>query len=732
MRFLRESLLARLLSYFLLLAILPLAIVGILAYNRSEEILKEHLRNHLTTTAILKEDEINRWVESMKQDTRLLVQNPVLREYAGPLLTHQATSGEFSAAYQSLKSYLDSALAEKTDWLEILILQGVSGEIVLSTNSEHEGNDEVTSTFFIKGRKGTYVQNVYPSVSLGKPAMTIATPLESKGGQMLGVLAVHLDLAELNDIMLERGGLGATGETYLVDQLNAFVSEARFGGESFPRGVHTQGIDAALLRKADGAGIYDNYRGVPVIGAYRWLDDREMALLAEIELDEALAPVRGLALAISVVAAIATILVAATAYVVARQISGPILTLATTSTQIASGDLHRTVAIQRDDEIGTLARAFNSMAEWLRGLIEILEQRVAERTAELERRTMYLGATAEVNRVIMSILDAEQLVRQVAELIRERFELYYVGLFLLDETGEWAVLRAGTGEAGRAMLARGHRIRVGEGMVGWSIAHAEARIALEAGADAVHLATAELPDTRSEAALPLRSRGQVLGAITVQHTEPGAFDREAIVMLQTMADQVAVALDNARLFAESQSALEAERRAYGEISRRAWEQVARTRPDLGYRRDRRGLAPAGDMWRPQMMAALQAGTVAHEPGGDLATLAIPIKVRGQTIGVIDARKPEGAGEWTAEEITLAETLTDQLGAALDSARLFVETQRRAHDEQQLRSITAQVRDAPDLNAILQTAVEEVARVLGVERAFVQLGTPPPLEPRREG
>ncbi len=727
MRFWRESLLARLLIYFLWLAIIPLAAVGLLAYNRGEEALKENILNHLTTAAILKEHEIHRWITELTQSVRLLAQNPIVQEQAQTLLTQPETSTAFAAAYQTLSPYLSSVLAEKTDFLEIQILQGVGGKVLLSTSREHEGTYEVNSTFYQEGRKATYVQNIYPSVSLGRPTMTIATPLTDREGRTIGVLAVHLNLANMTALMEERAGLGVTGETYLVNRFNVFVSEARFGSEKYPQGVHSQGIDEAILRGQSGAGIYDNYRGVPVIGAYRWLADREMALLAEIELDEALAPVRRLALAIFLIGAIAAGLVAVAAYGVARRISAPILALAETATRIASGDLGRTVEMQRQDEIGMLARAFNSMTGQLRDLIAGLEQRVTERTRDLARRSLYLEASAEVGHAAASILDANQLIQQVTELIRQRFDLYYVGLFLVDESGEWAVLRAGTGEAGQAMLARGHRIRVGEGMIGWCIDHGQARVALEAGEDAVRLATAELPLTRSEAALPLRSRGRVLGAITVQHTQPGAFDPDALIALQTMADQVAVALDNARLFAESQEALETTRRAYGDLSRQAWLEQVRVRPDRGYRRDTQGLHPAGDVWRPQMVAALRAGETTLGQGEQATMLAIPIQVRGQVIGVLDARKPDQAGPWTKEEVTLLETLIDQLGATLDSARLFEETQRRARDEQELRAITAQVRDAPTLEAILQTAVQEVARALGVERAFVQLGTPPPLE-----
>jgi GAF domain-containing protein len=345
---------------------------------------------------------------------------------------------------------------------------------------------------------------------------------------------------------------------------------------------------------------------------------------------------------------------------------------------------------------------------------------------ELEERSTQLEASAEVSRAATSILEIERLIQQVVELIRERFDLYYVGLFLTDEAGEWAVLRAGSGEAGQAMLARGHRIKVGEGMVGWSVAHAQARVALEAEEDAVRLATVELPDTRSEAALPLHSRGQVLGALTVQSTQPGAFDQDTMVALQVMADQVAVALDNARLFAEAREALEAERRAYSELSREAWGELLKVRANLGFLKSKRRLSPAGDVWRPDMGTAIQTGqTIVSEDGA--TNLTTPIKARGQVIGVIGARKPEDAGAWTQDEIALLETLAEQLSVALESARLYQDTQRRAVRERLTGEVTARMRETFDVETVLKTAAQEVRQALGLPEVVVRLAPKPTIQ-----
>jgi GAF domain-containing protein len=316
------------------------------------------------------------------------------------------------------------------------------------------------------------------------------------------------------------------------------------------------------------------------------------------------------------------------------------------------------------------------------------------------------------------------LIGQVVELIHERFDLYYVGLFLLDEAGEWAVLRAGTGEAGQAMLNRGHRLQAGGGsMIGWSVANAQARVALEAGADAVRLATAELPDTRSEAALPLRSRGRVLGALTVQSTQPGAFDQDAVDALQLMADQVAVALDNARLFAQSQAALEAVNRASAQLSREVWANLLKTRGDTGYRSTKYGVTDAGDIWRPEMEQAFKETRTVQangSAGGPILPLAVPIKVRGQTIGVVDTHKSSEAGDWTPEEVAVLETLAEQLGVALESARLYQDTQQRAIRERMIGEIASRMRESLDMETILRTTADEIYQALGLEEVTIRL------------
>lgn len=416
---------------------------------------------------------------------------------------------------------------------------------------------------------------------------------------------------------------------------------------------------------------------------------------------------RRLVLIIGVVAA-ALLIAGLLALAVERSLSRPVAELRAGAEAFARGDLHATIPVAGRDELSVLAQTFNRMASELAASYADLEARVADRTRDLERRSAYLLAAADVSRAATAILDVEQLLTQSVEIIREHFQLYYVGLFLVDASGEWAVLRAGTGEAGRIMLARGHRLRVGEGMIGWAVANSEARIAAQAASDAVRKITPELPETRSEAAIPLRSRGQVIGALTVQDDKFNAFDESAVAVLQVMADQLAVAIDNARLYAETQSALEALRAASGVATRAAWEQVGREKRGFVGLSDGRILNLEAD-WQPDMAQAMRSGNPVQL---DAQNLAVPLKSRDAVIGVVRLSKPEARGAWTSQELNLVNVLAERLGVTLESARLYEDTRRRAIRERLVAEISNRLRASRDVETVLQATVRELGEVLG--------------------
>ena len=378
-----------------------------------------------------------------------------------------------------------------------------------------------------------------------------------------------------------------------------------------------------------------------------------------------------------------------------------------------------------------LAQARQSNLE-LQATRALLEKRVEERTHDLARRARYLEATAAIAREATSELELGGLITSVANSISRQFGFYHTGIFLLDSAREWAELKAASSEGGQRLRARGFRLRVGQdGMVGYVAQRGEPRTALDTGKDAVFFSNPDLPQTRSEAALPLRARGQVIGVLDVQSTEPEVFTQEDVTVLQTLADQIATAINNARLFRQVEESVQAERRAYGELAGQAWADLLRARTGLGFVSNRQTVAPAGDVWTPHMQTALESGQTVS--GQDAATVAIPIKVRDRVIGVIDGRKRDGRGQWTPEELALIQTLAEQSAVALESARLYQDTQRRAAREQLTGQVTARVRESLDLDTVLQTVVRELGETLNLAEARVRLGTGPqhPSQERRQ-
>ncbi len=585
---------------------------------------------------------------------------------------------------------------------------------------------------------------VLPALLVGHVSLQLSqSALQSVVQDVLGTrLTQAVEICAENEAVLREYGLENVPANVASAQSDAATSmlEIRFGDTGYVLAVDSQGIvrahpDADLVGSDVSAEVWFQEIASMERGhtSYVWQGESRGAAFeyfepwnwyvvssgAESELGGA---VNQLGVYIALLLAVTLAIATTVLLFLTRWLIAPIHALTVGAERVRQGELETHVPVTSRDEIGDLTDAFNSMTDQLCGLVGSLEQRVAERTADLERRSRYLETSAEVGRAATSVLDPGQLIQQAVELARRRFDLYYVGLFLVDEAGEWAVLRAGSGEAGRAMLSRGYRVEVGTGMIGWSIAHAQARVALEAGEDAVRLTTAELPETRSEAALPLRSRGRVIGALTVQSDRSGAFDEDTIILLQMMADQVAVALDNARLFTEAQASLDMARSAYGELSRRAWIEQLSTRTDWGYRYARQSVAQSEGDWQPEMQQAVQTGQSVQTDGAGEPTLAIPLRVRDQVVGALSFCKDEAGESWTAEETTLLKTLTDQLGQALESAQLFQETQRRAARERLTGRVTARMRETLDVESVLKTATDEIYQALDLDEIVIRLAT----------
>ena len=342
----------------------------------------------------------------------------------------------------------------------------------------------------------------------------------------------------------------------------------------------------------------------------------------------------------------------------------------------------------------------------LRELTRELEKRVEERTRELAetslrlqesnrdlaRRTAQLEAASEVARRAAAVRDVHALMDETVHLISRHFGFYHAGIFLLDDAREYAVLRAASSEGGRRMLARGHRLAVGEvGIVGYVAGTGKPRIALDVGEDAVFFSNPDLPHTRSEMALPLKVGEQIIGVLDVQSVEPSEFTDEDVAVLQTMADQIALAIENARLLEEVQDRLREVEALSREYARREWEQMVSERPGWGYVYDG---------------VEVRLREQASSPEGVSPGLTIPLQLAtGETIGrvalAIADRPP------TEEDVALAQAVAEQAALALESARLFQETRRTLAEMESLFRASEAINTASTPDEVLHAFVDHV-------------------------
>jgi len=369
--------------------------------------------------------------------------------------------------------------------------------------------------------------------------------------------------------------------------------------------------------------------------------------------------------------------------------------------------------------VGALERS-NRLSWQVQKERDRLEDEVAARTAELARRSTQLEMAATLARDAAQVQDLNELLDETVRLVSVRFGFYHAGIFMVDERRAYADLVAASSPGGQRMLKRKHRLALGQGLVGNVAAGGEQRIALDVGKDPAFFDNPDLPETRSEAALPLRARGQIIGVLDVQSQEPAAFHEEDLVVLQLLADQIAVAINNASLFRQIRERLDAERRAFAQLTREAWQQVLQARPGLGQRYDPDDLLPDPDCWPDELKeAALEARVVARS-GENGQALSVPLRVRDQVVGVLDAHKAGGAGSWSDEEMALLQTLVDQLGVALESARLYQDTQRLAARERLVGEVTGRIRQTLDVDTVLRSAAQEMRQVLDLAEVELRI------------
>lgn len=395
---------------------------------------------------------------------------------------------------------------------------------------------------------------------------------------------------------------------------------------------------------------------------------------------------------------------------IGNRLTIPLQSLTKVANEIIAGNFDAKAEVQTQDEIGTLSTTINSMTENIKGMVQSLEQRVDERTSALqeslqrgERRSKQFEAITKVTQAINTAQNLQELLPQISNVISEQFGFYHVGIFLNDAANQYAVLGAANSEGGKRMLRRGHQLRIGEqGIVGYVTGTGRPRTAIDVGSDAVYFNNPDLPETRSEIALPLKISGQIIGALDVQSKQQNAFTEDDVEVLSTLANQVSIAIENARLYEQTQKSLAEAEAVSRQYFSETWKTLAQENKISGYRYNASGTTPI------DINESLEATST------DRKSVTVPVIIRGKTIGELTVMVPRQE-HIKADQMDLIHAVADRVAIFAENARLFDETARRAEREHVVSDITAKIRSTNDPQEMLQTAIQELRKALNVSR-----------------
>lgn len=422
-------------------------------------------------------------------------------------------------------------------------------------------------------------------------------------------------------------------------------------------------------------------------------------------------------------------------WMLSRPLTKPLLDITKTALGISAGDFNKRITELENDEVGQLGQAINKMAIKISTLHSEMEKHLSEHAITLQEQTKQterfarqadkranqLKTLALVARAITSIQHLDNLLPRITAIITEQLSFYHVGIFLLDDAKEYAILTAANSPGGQRMLERNHRLKVGEeGIVGYTAGTARYHVALDTDKDITFLPNPDLPETHSESAFPLKIGIDIIGVLDIQSTQFSAFAEEDVEIFSILADYISIAVQNARRFQEIRKTITESDTLYRNYLRQEWKSFANQQRNLGYLYNISGSKPIGKKLESiEIKQAIQSGRPTISQEKTQSRLSVPIKLRGQVIGVLNIQSG-GSHAWEDDEIDIATAVADRVGLAVENARLLEDSQSRAARERTIGEITSKIGASINIRNVLQTAVEELGHILPGSDVIIQL------------
>jgi GAF domain-containing protein/HAMP domain-containing protein len=750
------SLRTKMITAFAVTTILALAVLGFLNSRSVQRVLTVEAKDSLLNAASQTEETLRQYITTNFQSIKTEANLPVMIDFLS------ASENERQELVPQIQDTL-SALADKNpDYIYSYAVLDLQGNVLADTQTSHIDSNEADLSIFkdVVNRSETILSPVEIDPFSSEPSLYFGTPV-FQNTTPIGVLRVRYNADILQNIIAKSNGLGGTDsfavlfDEYFIhlahgtEPSTIFTSVAPletsvFEGLIAERRIPDQDPDATFLdlfdleanlitaQSSNNASTFFEATDIAtgdLLNQVVVLNMQQPSwLLAFFQPKEVyLGPIESLANNTILLGLMSGFGAVVLGIVLTQILTRPILNLTETAQQVSKGNFEAKVEISTEDEIGALGKTFNTMTVQLQNLIANLESQVETRTKSLRNQTAQLRASAEVARDIASEQKLQNLLDRASDLIKDRFGYYHVGIYLIDPKGEYANLVASTDQPGIRLIQAEHRYKIeGESNVGYACMIGEALIASISEDTAPLIFHPLLPNSQSELILPLKLGTQTLGVIDIHSTNPTSFSQEDVQIFQTLADQIAISIQKARYQEEIQETLHELETAYGTFTRETWQNFVQPRKNVSGYRYNRNKVETVKIPTPEVIEAWNAGEriVAHkkssgnsDPG--TSTLAIPMKVRGEVIGVLNVEFE--SDQIPTDTTDLVTEIADRLGLILENARLIETAQKQVEREQLTSHITNTIRQSLDMDMVLQTAVQEIGKNLGLAEVELRLG-----------